>query len=126
MSKQYRDDFRSVQSDYYWSGPRVFLMIVFGIALLGIVGFGLRYVAMEQFGFFAPKYEAIRRDVMIESRAYSEATTRRMYELKLQYETSPNDDAKATIRAMALHEAHAFDKARLPRDLQIFITQIGG
>lgn len=126
MPQQYRKEFREVQSDYYWSGPRVFLMTVFGIALLGVVGFGIRYVAMEQFGFFAPKYEAIRRDVMIESRAYSEATTREMYRLKLQFQQAATDDEKATIRAMALHEARAFDRARLPADLRTFIEQLGG
>lgn len=123
---QYRKEFREFESEAYWSFPRVLLMTVLVMIALGALGFGGHYLHIWRLSIFAPMEEAIRRDVMIESRAYSEATTRRMYELKLQYETSPNDDAKATIRAMALHEARAFDKGRLPRDLQIFITQLGG
>lgn len=122
----YRNEFRDFQRDYYWSGPRIFAMVIFAFIGLAALGFGLRYLGIVQFSIFAPMEEAVRRDVMIESRAYSEATTRRMYELKLQYETAPNDDAKNTIRLLTLHEARAFNKARLPRDLQIFITQIGG
>lgn len=123
---EYRKDFREFQREYYWSVPRLVFMGVLAVALLGCLGFGLRYLGYAQFAFFAPLQESVRRDVMIESRAYSEATTRRLYELKLQYDTSQDEAVRATIRAMALHEARAFDKGRLPRDLQIFIIQIGG
>ena len=99
---------------------------LFGLAALLVLSFGLNYFGYAQFSFFAPKYEAVRRDQMIESRAYSEATTREMYRLKLQYQQARSEDEKATIRAMALHEAQAFDRARLPVELRIFIEQLGG
>lgn len=123
---EYRKDFREFQREYYWSMPRLFFMGLLVLIALGSIGFGLRYLGYVQFAVFAPLEEAVRRDVMIESRAYSEATTRRLYELKIQYDTAPNDDAKASIRALALHESRAFDRTRLPRDLQIFISQLGG
>lgn len=123
---EYRKEFREFQREAYWSLPRAFFMVLVGLIGLGSLGFGLEYVGMTKFGFFAPKYEAIRRDVMIESRAYSEATTRQFYNLKLQYQQAKSDDERATIRAMALHESAAFDKARLPADLQSFLAQIGG
>ena len=122
----YRKEFREFQGDYYWSLPRVLFMGTLGIAALVLVGFGLNYFGYAQFAFFAPKYEAVRRDQMIESRAYSEATTRQMYNLKLQYQQAKSDDERATIRAMALHESAAFDKARLPIDLRVFLDQLGG
>jgi hypothetical protein len=31
---QYRKDFREVQSEYYWSLPRVLFMAAFGVAAL--------------------------------------------------------------------------------------------
>lgn len=122
----HRNEFRTVQREYYWSVPRVLFMAAIGIAVLGSLGFGLRYLGYVQFVFFAPLEESVRRNTMIESRAYTEATTRRLYELKIQYDTAPNDDAKAAIRSLALHEARAFDRSRLPRDLQMFISQLGG
>lgn len=123
---EYRKEFREFERDAYWSLPRVIAMLFFALVGLGAIGFGLNYFGFAQFAFFAPKYEAVRRDVMIESRAYSEATTRQMYSLKLQYQQAKTDDERATIRAMALHESAAFDKARLPADLQSFLAQIGG
>lgn len=74
--------------------------------------------------YFAPKYEAVRRDTMIESRAYSEATTRRLYDLRRQYTQASTDDEKAAIKALALHEANAFDHNRLPPDLRLFLAQL--
>jgi hypothetical protein len=73
---------------------------------------------------FAPKYEAVRRDTMIESRAYSEATTRRLHDLRRQYTQARSDDEKAAIKAMAIHEASAFDANRLPPDLRLFLAQL--
>lgn len=122
----YRSDFRSVQRDYYWSFPRVLVMGALGIGGLCATAFGVNYFAYGSFSFFAPKYEAVRRDVMIESRAYQEATIRRIYDLRLQYETADNDAARATIRQVVLHEVRAFDRTRLPRDLQAFINSMGG
>lgn len=122
----YRSDFRSVQREYFWSFPRVLVMGALGIAGLCAVAFGVNYFAYGSFSFFAPKYEAVRRDVMIESRAYQEGTIRRIYELRLQYEQAQDDSARATIRQIVLHETRAFDRARLPRDLQAFIKQMGG
>lgn len=122
----YRKDFRETQREYYWTLPRVLTGGLAGLVVLGGLGFGLNAAGLANFAFFAPRYEAVRRDVMIQSRAYSEATTREFYRLKLQYQQAKSDDERSTIRAMALHEAEAFDRDRLPPDLQLFITQLGG
>lgn len=105
---------------------KAILGTVVGIpAFLGLI-FGLNYFGLISTGFFAPRYEAIRRDTMIQSRAYSEGAARELYRLKLQYQQAKSDDERATIKAFALHEAAAFDKDRLPADLQTFITALGG
>lgn len=74
--------------------------------------------------FFAPKYEAIRRDTMIESRAYSEATVRELYRLKRQYEAAQTMAEKQTIAAAALHEFEIFPEERLPVDLAAWLNTI--
>ncbi len=99
----------------------IFLIIV---AVLGVI-FGLNYFGYALTAFFQPKMEAVRRDTMIQSRAYSEATMREMYRLKLQYVQSKSNDEKDTIKAMIRHEMGSFDKERLPADLQVFLQQIG-
>lgn len=103
-----------------------FLSALGTVALFIALVFGLNALGYINTAFFAPKYEAVRRDTMIQSRAYGEATTRELYRLKLQYQQAKTDDEKATVRAFALHESAAFDRDRLPTDLQSFIAQLGG
>lgn len=102
--------------------------LAFGGIVAGIVAVivGVAFGGYYATAYFSPKYEAIRRDTMIQSRAYGEGQTREIYRLKLQYQQSKSDDERATIRAMALHEASAFDRSLLPLDLQSFINQLGG
>lgn len=94
------------------------------ILLIAVVIFGLNAVGFMSFAFWAPKYEGVRRDVMIESRAYSEATVRELYRLKLQYAQATTPEEKNTIKAFTLHEAAAFDKARLPADIVPFLREL--
>jgi hypothetical protein len=99
----------------------IFAVIGGSVLLLSVI-FGLNYFAYGTFNFFAPKYEATRRDVMINSRAYSEGTIRELYRLKAQYEAA-DPIAKATIAAAARHEFQIFPQDRLPADLQGFMMQ---
>lgn len=96
-----------------------------GIALVLAVLFGLNLFGLAQYSFFAPRMEAVRRDTMLQSRAYSEAATSELYSFKLQYVRAQSDDERATIKAYALHEASRFDKTRLPLDLQAFLMSLG-
>jgi hypothetical protein len=102
-----------------------------GVILASVVGFfvfvfALNYAGYLGTSFFAPRYEAVRRDTMIQSRAYSEGMQREFYRLKLQYDQAQSDAERATIRAMVIHEAEAVDRSRLPEDLRSFIERIGG
>lgn len=107
-------------------------MKIFSAVCLGficLVGFALvitggNWFAYEQQAIFAPKYESVRRDTMIQSRAYSEATLREFYRLKLQYQQAKTQDEKDTITAMARHESQSFDTDRLPADLQLFVKEL--
>jgi hypothetical protein len=104
---------------------KLIISLVGVLLLLTALGFGASYLGFAQYAFFAPRYEGVRRDVMIQSRAYSEATMREMYRFKLQYLQAKTQDERDTIRAFALHEAESFDKDRLPPDLQVFLAQLG-
>jgi hypothetical protein len=99
---------------------------IVGIVLVLAAIFGLALYGFEMDTYFMPRREALRRDTMIQGLAYSQAATRELYNLKLQYVQAKTDEERDTIKAYALHEATAFDKARLPLDLQAFLTSIGG
>jgi hypothetical protein len=122
----YRNQFKDTQRDYYWSLPRVFLMGVSGLVMLCVVAFGLHYFGYANFAFFAPKFEAVRRDQMIESRSYTEGTIRELYTLQRQYQSAKTDQERDTITAAARHEFSIFPKERLPADLRTFLSQVGG
>lgn len=91
---------------------------------IGVIGFGGSYLNWWGYNYFAPKYESTRRDVMIQSRAYSEATVRALYEYKLQWNRAKDPNEKAIIKAAALHEFEIFDKDRLPPDLLTWLNQL--
>lgn len=101
-------------------------MKVFIGGLLGAIAlvFGLSYLGYLGDAFFAPRYEAIRRETTIESRAYSEATVRELYRLKMEYEQTQDVNARATIVAAARHEFEIFPQDRLPADLRAWMQII--
>ncbi len=101
-------------------------LVVSVLVLFCAVIFGLNLFGFAQYSFFAPKMEAVRRDTMLQSRAYGEAATRELYRLKLQYAQAKTDDERSTIAAFARHEATAFDRTLLPPDVQVWLNQIGG
>lgn len=122
----YRDEFREAHREYYWSLPRVFVASAVGLVALCALGFGLSYFDYISMSFFAPRYEAVRRDVMIESRSYTEGTVRELYTMQRQYQSAKTDEERETIAAAARHEFSIFPKDRLPPDLRLFMSQVGG
>ena len=100
-----------------FAGLGIILLVVAGITGASIGGYYL-------YAFLAPKYEATRRDVMIESRYYSEATVRELYRLKREYEAASTPAAKQTIAMAARHEFSIFPENRLPLDLRLWMAQI--
>lgn len=94
--------------------------------LLGALFVGVVFGGYYLYAALAPKYEATRRDVMIESRAYTEGTIRELYTMQRQYLAAKTDAERDTIAAAARHEFSIFPKERLPADLQTFMAQIGG
>lgn len=105
---------------------KLFFGIAGGVALFFVTIFALNYFGYSMFAFFAPKYEAVRREQMLQSRAYSEGETRNLYRLKIQYESAPSPEAKTTIRLAAKHECEALDRSRLPIELSTFCNPMGG
>jgi hypothetical protein len=105
---------------------KVLLGWFIGIIILLAIIFGLNLFGFAQYSFFAPRMEAVRRDTMLQSRAYGEANTRELYRLKREYQGAKTDEERETVRAFALHEGDAMDKTRLPDDLKAFLISLGG
>ncbi len=101
----------------FFGGVFIVCLVVGGLVGLSIGSYYL-------YAFLAPKYEATRRDVMLQSRAYSEGEARNLYRLKIQFDQAATDDARQTIRLAAQHECEATDRSRLPAELALFCNPL--
>lgn len=95
-----------------------------GLVLVGLLIFGVTEGGYQLYAYFGPKYESTRRDIMLQSRAYSEGETRNVYRLKIQFEEASSPEAKQTIALAARHECQAVDRTRLPADLAAFCNAV--
>lgn len=101
-----------------------FVVLTFTVAFIFVVGFAVQGTNFIFYKWYASQTEIIRRNVMLESRSYNEATNRRLYELKLQYTISQNQNEKNAIAAIIKHEIGAINRSNLPVDLHQFVETI--
>ncbi len=73
--------------------------------------------------YFAPKQEAVRRQVFEQTKSYNQGMIQELQNMQFQYEQA--DDAhKAALASIILHRAADYDEERLPADLGQFIRQL--
>lgn len=99
------------------------IVLLSGAAVLGFVA-AANIMDINLYQWLGPKYEATRRDIMLNSRVYQEGELRTLYNYQRQYVQSKDDAEKSVIAAAARHELGTLDKNRLPADLQQFASQI--
>lgn len=102
---------------------------VFGslLVLVLIVGsaFFFQGLDLSLFGFFAPKYEQVRRNTFEQSQSYNEGMRRDLESIRDQYLTTTDPTAKAALRATFIHRAEGYPN-QLPADLQSFYDSLRG
>lgn len=96
--------------------------VVFIIALVVAVGWG----GFQLYAYYAPKYEEVRHQTNVNSRAYVEATVRELYDLNMQFEQAETDSARKIIRLRVLHLQGTIDEKKLPSELAAWIEQLRG
>ena len=70
--------------------------------------------------FFAPKEEAVRRQVFEQSKAYNQGMVQELQNMEFEYvKSGPNE--KAALASIILHRAADYDEDKLPPDLRAFI-----
>lgn len=82
-------------------------------AILGFIGvlvivFGLNYLGLVNFRFFAPKYEDARRKVYENTQSYVEGKRQTLTKYYNEWRKSDPDE-KSAIRAVVLQEFANFD-----------------
>lgn len=97
-----------------------FLGILLFVLGLGWLGAGNDFLL---FKFFAPKQEAVRREVFEQSKAYNQGMIQELQNMQFQYEQA-QPAHKAALRSIILHRAADFDTEKLPYDLKVFISSL--
>jgi len=89
---------------------------------LGTV-FGLEYFNLISTKYFAPRYEAVRRETFEQSKAYNQGTIQEIENFYLEY-TKASDEHKKAIASIVLHRLADYDKTKLSPELQDFVAKL--
>lgn len=72
---------------------------------------------------FAPKYEAARRNVFEQSKAYNQGMIQELDQMRLDY-VKGTPEQKEAIASIVLHRTADYDVDKLPPYLQTFINSL--
>lgn len=73
--------------------------------------------------FFAPKQEAVRREVFEQSKAYNQGVAQELEGAEMDY-AHADADQKAAIRSVVLHRVADYDESKLTPDLREFVDTL--
>jgi len=105
-----------------------FAMLFVGVVALCafcVVAFGLNYFGLISLGFFAPKYEQVRRTTFEQSQAYVEGQRRDIQNLRMDW-LDATGDRKAAIRSVALQRIAGLPEAAMSPEVIQFRAELTG
>ncbi len=124
---EYRDDFREVQREAYWSLPRLALMVLVVMLVMYGVGFLATGGDLAIYKFWAPKRANAERQVFENTQSYVQGKVAYLSEMRMEYESAkPDSDQRSALRRMILTESAQIDRDHLPADLNAFVESLRG
>lgn len=73
--------------------------------------------------FFAPKREAVAREVFEQTKSYNQGMTQELQNMQFQYEQADKGHQEA-LRGIILHRAADFPEDKMPPSLRSFIQSL--
>ncbi len=102
---------------------RVFLAFI-GIGAFGLLCIvGLQFFGLMNYQFFAPKYEAARREVFENTQSYQQGSIRDFDNLYLAYVQAKSEDEKAVILDTLRHRAAGVQLDNIPPRVRALLGQ---
>jgi len=101
-----------------------------GIGVLVVVGLlALSWLVTGNdfflYKYFAPRQEAVRRQVFEQSKAYNQGMIQELQNMQFEYiKASP--EHKSALASIILHRAADYDVNQMPADLRQFIHELKG
>lgn len=99
------------------------LITVGSIAGIYALGFVLQAMNLGLYAFWAPKYQAVERQVFEESKPYVQGKITYLNRLRGDYELA-SESQKPAIKAVIKREASQIKTEYLPADLRSFIGSL--
>lgn len=90
-------------------------------AVVAVAGFGAAYYALGMQGFFAPKFENVRRHTYENSQSYNDGMVQQLSSYYLEYQKA-NPEQKQALRSVIAHQYANFPVDRLPAHLRAFVS----
>jgi hypothetical protein len=102
----------------------IYLGCIVGLIIL-VTGIGWFAAGNDfiMFKFFAPRQEAVRRQVFEQTKSYNQGMIQELQNMQFEYIKSSKDQQVA-LRSIILHRAADLPSDRLPADLRSFINDL--
>lgn len=101
-----------------------YVAAVFGVIVLAL---GLMWAVQGNAFFiqqaFAPRQEAVRREVFKESQAYNDGMAQELDAMRFEY-VKAAPEHKAALASVILHRAASYEIDRLPSELRSFVEKL--
>jgi len=97
---------------------------IVALALLIAVAFALELGGLQWKKFFAPKHEAVRREVFKQTRSFNEAKLQELTKYRLEYMRSKDPAEKGAIASTIRLAFADYDTSMLPSELQAFVEEV--
>ena len=96
---------------------------VLAVVIATAVGWFAEGNEFFMYKFFAPKQEAVRRQVFEETKSYNQGMIQEISNMQFEYiKASP--EHKAALAQIILHRVADYNEAKLPANLRQFINEL--
>ena len=121
----YRDDFREVQSEMWWSAPRILLVMLFGLVVLYGIGFLATGGDLAIYRFWAPRQENAKRQVFENTQSYVEGKIQNIEQECFAYRKADGAQ-KDALAGEIRNEATTINIETLPSDERSCVSEARG
>ena len=100
------------------------MLALLAIVFLVSLAFGAVWLGIKWYGFFAPKIEAVRREVFKQTKSYNEGKMQQLTKYRIEFLRAKTPDDKSAIAATVRIAFADYDQAQLTPELRRFLQQM--
>lgn len=103
---------------------KTILAYIVTVALVLGLGFGLTYLSLLQFGFFAPKFEAVKREVFVNTPSFILGKEQELAKYRGEYLLG-DDTKKEIIKSVIEQSVAGVNRSQLSIQSKSFLSDLG-